>query len=97
MRHLIAAGVLGVILTGTGASAAAAELIIGASHSIEGVLSVQRTKRVTLRLRSGQEITGTVKNVTGRLVQLGEISGKEFFDAVIPLEAVDAILIRTKE
>ena len=50
-----------------------------------------------MRLRSGQEITGTVRAVTGRLVQLGAVTGKEFFDAVVPLEAVDAVLVRTKD
>jgi len=31
------------------------------------------------------------------VVQLGGLSGREFFDAVVPLEAVDAVLVRTKE
>jgi hypothetical protein len=35
--------------------------------------------------------------VTGRLVQLGAIAGREFFDAVVPLESIDAVLVRTKE
>lgn len=52
---------------------------------------------VTLRLRSGQELTGTVREATGRLVVLGALSGREFFDAVVPLEAVEAVLIRTKQ
>lgn len=28
---------------------------------------------------------------------LGAVSGKEFFDAVVPLGAVEAVFIRTKE
>ena len=77
--------------------ASGAELTISANQSVESVLSAQKGKRVSVRLRSGQEISGTVKNVTPKLVQLAAIAGKEFFDAVVPLEAVEAVLIRTKE
>jgi len=31
------------------------------------------------------------------VVQIGAVSGREFFDAVVPLEAIDAVLVRTKE
>ena len=44
-----------------------------------------------------QELTGVVREVNARVVQLGGLSGREFFDAVVPLEAVDAVLVRTKE
>lgn len=77
--------------------AAGAELRIGTNDSVETVLAAQKDKRVTLRLRSGQEITGTVRLVTSKLVQLGAIGGKEFFDAVVPVAAVEAVIIRTRE
>ena len=78
-------------------TAVAADLQIAPSDTVEAVLKGQQGKRVTVRLRSGQEITGTVRNVSARLVQLGAVAGKEFFDAVVPLEAVEAILVRTKD
>jgi hypothetical protein len=31
------------------------------------------------------------------VVQIGAVSGREFFDAVVPLEAVDAVFVRTKD
>jgi hypothetical protein len=77
--------------------AAAAELKIGANDTVQNVLAAQKGARVTVRVRSGQEITGVVKDVGSRVVQLGAVSGKDFFDAVVPLEAVDAVFIRTKE
>lgn len=61
------------------------------------MLAAQKDKRVTVRLRAGQEITGTVRNVTGKLVQLGAVTGREFFDAVVPLEAAEAIVVRTRD
>ena len=75
----------------------AQELRIGANDTVQTVLAAQKGKRVTVRVRSGQELTGAVRDVSGKLVQLGAISGREFFDAVVPLESIDAVLVRTKE
>ena len=77
--------------------AGAAELEVKASDSVESVLAAQKGKRVTLKTRSGQEITGTVKMVSPKLVQVSQVAGKEFFDAVVPLDAVEAVLVRTKD
>lgn len=73
-----------------------AEVRISANDTVESVLTAQKG-RVTLRLRSGQEITGTVRAVTGKLVHLGALSTREFFDAVVPMEAIEAVIIRTRE
>lgn len=97
MRNVIRVFLLGAALAGAAAPAASAELRASASDSVESVLAAQKDKRVTVRLRSGQEVTGTVRNVTGKLVQLGAVTGREFFDAVVPLEAVEAVLVRTKD
>jgi molybdopterin-binding protein len=76
---------------------AAAQLQVGAGDTVESVLRAQKDKRVTLRLRSGQELTGMLKASNARVAHLAAITGREFFDAVVPLEAIDAVLIRTKE
>ena len=75
----------------------AVELDLKAGDSVESVLAAQKGKKVTLKTRSGQEITGTVKMVSPKLVQVSQVAGKEFFDAVVPLEAVEAVLVRTKD
>jgi len=76
--------------------AAAAEPRVGANDTIESVLNAQKG-RVTVRLRSGQELTGNVRAVTGRLLHLGGLAGSEFFDAVVPLESVEAVIVRVRE
>ena len=78
------------------AAPAAAQLQVGSSDTVESLLRAQKDKRVTLRLRSGQELTGIVRAGNARVVHLGAITGREFFDAVVPLEAVDAVLVRTQ-
>jgi len=42
-------------------------------------------------------LTGIVRDTNSKLLVLGAVSGREFFDAVVPLEAVEAVLIRTKQ
>lgn len=74
-----------------------AELKVAGSDTIESVIAAQKAKRVTLRLRSGQELTGTVREITGKLVHLGALSGRDYFDAVVALEAIEAVVIRTRE
>lgn len=91
MRHLL------LLLVFVSASAFAQEVSISGNDTTQSVVTAQKGKRVTLRLRSGQELTGTVREATGRLVVLGGLTGREFFDAVVPLEAVEAVLIRTKQ
>ena len=97
MRTAILAFLISAALACAAAPAAGADLRVGANDTVQTVLAGQKGARVTVRVRSGQELTGIVREVNARVVQLGGLSGKEFFDAVVPLEAVDAVLVRTKE
>ena len=79
------------------AQASAQGITVLPADTIPSVLSKQKGKRVTLRLRSGQELTGTLRESTDRVVVLAELSGREFFDAAIPIEAIEAVIVRTKQ
>ena len=97
MRHA-----LGVLLAATGlalaaVNATAAEPKVLLMDTVETVLKAHKDKRVTVRMRSGGEISGTVVVVTARLVHVSAIAGRELFDAVVPLEAIEAVLVRTKD
>jgi hypothetical protein len=96
MRNLASIALLGLMLAAAPVGLAQ-ELRVGANDTVQTVLAAQKGKRVTVRVRSGQELTGTVRDVSGRLVHIGAVSGREFFDAVVPLESIDAVLVRTKE
>ena len=97
MRNAIPALLIAVALACSALPAAAAELRVAGNDNIQSVLAAQKGARVTVRVRSGQDITGVVRDVNPRVVQIGAVSGREFFDAVVPLEAVDAVFVRTKE
>ena len=76
---------LAMALMGSIGAAQAQGISVSVADTITSVAAAQKGKRVTLRLRSGQEITGTLREATDKLVVLGELSGREFFDAAVPV------------
>lgn len=64
--------------------------------NVTDVLRARIGKPVTLLLGSGKEYSGTVAEVRGEAVVLKSLSGKEFYDALIRLDAVSAIEIRNR-
>lgn len=79
------------------AHASAQGVAVAPTDTIQSVVSTQKGKRVTLRLRSGQELTGTLRESTDRLVVLTELTGREFFEAVVPIEAIEAVIVRMRQ
>jgi hypothetical protein len=66
------------------------------SDTIKTVLERQAGQKVELRLTSGEKLSGKVEKVGEKTVHLSAITGQEFFDAVVVLEEVTAVLVRTK-
>jgi len=97
VRTLFSALIISISFAAALRPAVAADLKLGSTDTVQTALTAQKGARVTVRLRSGQEVTGAVREVNARIVQLGGVTGKEFFDAVVPLEAIDAIFVRVKE
>lgn len=77
--------------------AIAEPLSINEKDDIESVLKAHNGKRVTVKLNSGEELTGTVGALGDDLVHLRELSGKEFFDAVVNTDEISALIIRTRD
>ena len=77
-------------------SVTADPLVLNPGDTMEKVLTAQKGKKVTIRLGSGEDLSGTVKEVNGSLVQLSGLSGKEFYDAVIATQRIAAGIIRTQ-
>ena len=68
--------------------------------TVASTLTANVGKAVTLRLGAGEELTGVVRavNLTGadKAVVLGQLSGREYFDAVIAIGAVQAVIVRSR-
>ncbi|MBL8484931.1 MAG: hypothetical protein JNJ60_22235 [Rhodocyclaceae bacterium] len=84
------------LLLGLPFAAQAETLAIKPADTTQTVLAAQKGKRVTLRLRSGQELTGMLREQSERLVVLESLAGRELFDALIPVDAIEAIIVRGK-
>jgi hypothetical protein len=93
MRLALAALAISLLLA---LPAQAQELSVSPGDSLQSVLAARKGKPVTLRLSGGQELTGTLREATAKLVVLGGLSGREFFDAVVPLEKIEAVVVRAK-
>jgi hypothetical protein len=53
--------------------------------------------RVLLRLVSGEEIGGTIVQVGEHAVHVSGLTGRDFYDAVIRLDQVGAVMVRVRE
>ncbi len=94
---LVAATVLLSAVIGTGTVAfAEGELDVSTAEAIPATLNKQVGKRVTIKLTSGHELEGTVAKVGPAAIHLSQLAGKEFFDAVVRLDQVSAVIVRTK-
>ena len=71
-------------------------LKVGQSDNVMTMLEAQKGKRVSVKLASGAELTGTVRAVNKNIVQLGALSGKEYFDAVVNMNDIEAVVVRVK-
>lgn len=78
------------------ATSIAQPLVVNADDSIEKLLAAQKGKRVTVKLGPNDELTGIVRSVSPNLVVLGELTGREFFDAAVDVKQVRAVIVRTK-
>ena len=76
--------------------AQADKLEIAEGDTVKAVLERQMGKRVSVVLSTGQEMSGVVSKVTRDVVHLSELSGREFFDAVVPLDRINAVVIRVR-
>ena len=72
------------------------KLEVGDADTVKIVLERQMGKRVAVVLSTGQEMNGVVTKVTRDVLHLSELTGREFFDAVIPLDWINAVVIRVR-
>lgn len=64
--------------------------------TLKKVLAHKEDQRVTLMLKSGNELSGKLIEVNEDVVHLGELTGKEYYDAVIDTHSIEAVVIRVK-
>jgi lipopolysaccharide export LptBFGC system permease protein LptF len=71
--------------------------VVKAGDTLQKVLEGYKGKRVTIRLQGGEELTGRVKFVSKELLHLEALNSREFFDAVVDVSRIEALIVRVKE
>ena len=97
MKALVVASLLAVALCLEPVSVKAQDtpLEINAD-AIKVSLERQVGKRVRLRLVSGQDVEGTVVAVGTAGVHVARLAGMDFFDAVVRLDQIAAVIVRVR-
>ena len=97
LRSLIAGVVLAACVAAPSIAVAQdARLEVKDGDSLKSVLERQVGKRVSLVMASGPELTGVVVKVGANVVHLGELGGREFFDAAVSLDRISAVVVRVR-
>ena len=93
---LVIGSLLAVLAAPAIAPAQDAKLELKDGDSVKSVLERYVGKRVALVMVSGPDLTGTVVKVGERVVHLGELQGREFFDAAVSLDRITAVVVRVR-
>lgn len=70
-----------------------------AAASITETLKTAETEkqRVEIYLRNGAKFEGTVQSISNYNVVLAKLSGREFYDAIIKIDEISAIVARARD
>jgi hypothetical protein len=100
MRRIGIPVVCGLLLIGGAARAQEpakkAALQVEKADTVRTLLARQMDKKVTVVLAQGQELTGTVRSVGDGVLHLSELSGRDFYDAVVDLQKIAAVLVKVR-
>jgi hypothetical protein len=72
------------------------KLEVNDADTVKVVLERHLGKRLAVVLSTGQEMSGMVTTVTRDVLHLSELAGREFYDAVVPLDRINAVVIRVR-
>lgn len=65
-------------------------------HGMKEILASYEGKRVAVRLDSGEEVEGIVTTVGDQLVHFSKLSKRDFYDAVVRLDKINAVIFRAR-
>ena len=67
-----------------------------ANDTMRTVLERQVGQTVDLRMKSGEKIGGKLQKVSDKLAHLTQLTGAEFYDAAVDIDAIAAVAVRAK-
>jgi small nuclear ribonucleoprotein (snRNP)-like protein len=66
-------------------------------YGIKEILASYEGKRVAIRLDGGEELEGIVTRVGDYLVHISKLSKRDFYDAVVRIEKINAVILRVRD
>ena len=75
----------------------AERVAVEANDSIASFLGKHTGQVVELRLKSGDKFAGKIAMVGATVVHLSQLTGQDFFDAVIDVKDVSAVIVRARQ
>ncbi len=70
--------------------------VFNPSISVKDNLSANVGKRVSLMISAGEAVEGTIEKVGDHFVLISKLSGKDFYDALVRIDDVKAIVFRAR-
>jgi hypothetical protein len=95
MKHLFAVA-FALALVAQTAVFAQNKVEIAAGDSPQTLLPRLVGQKVELHLRSGEKLAGKVESATPTGVHLSNLAGQEFFDAVVNVTDISAVVVRVR-
>jgi small nuclear ribonucleoprotein (snRNP)-like protein len=65
-------------------------------YGIKEILTGYVGKRVAIRLDGGEELEGIVSSIGDHLVHISKLSKRDFYDALVRIERINAVIIRVR-
>ena len=92
-RLTLVAAIMGALVS---CAFAQAKVELQQGDTMRTVLERQVGQTVDIRMKSGEKIGGKLEKVTDKLAHVSQLTGAEFFDGVIDIDAIAAVAVRTK-
>ena len=93
---MMTAGFIAALALSPAAFAEEMAIQVQSGDTVKSMLAKSAGQTVGLRVGSGEEIRGKVAKVGDNVVHLTELSGREYFDAVVPIDAIQAVVIKAR-
>ncbi len=96
-RIILAATVLvGLVLLAQGATVAQEKPGFNPAASLKDNLASNVGKRVNLLMSPGESVEGTIEKVGDHFVLISKLSGKDYYDALVRIDSVKAVVYRAR-
>jgi hypothetical protein len=98
MKGIIVGAVVLILLCGFSGTSFSQEtkFELNKGYGMKEILASHEGKRIVVRLDGGEELEGTLASVGDQLVHLSRLPKRDFYDAVIRIDKINAVIFRAR-